>query len=155
MTQSADSLADIQVLRGLDSDDLQRIRETGQFLEVSGGYRLIDEGAVPQNLYLLIRGSLEVFKPDPADRSEGNRLATINPGDSCGEYGFVDRRPASASVKALEDSEVFEIRIDDFDALMREHRDIERVIYRNLLRTLVNRLRASNVVIDVLRSPQE
>lgn len=155
MTQSADSLADIQVLRGLDSDALQRIRETGQFLEVSRGYRLIEEGAVPQNLYLLVRGSLEVFKPDPADRSEGNRLATINPGDSCGEYGFVDRRPASASVKALEDSEVFEIRIDDFDTLMREHRDIERVIYRNLLKTLVNRLRASNVVIDVLRSPQE
>lgn len=155
MIQSADSLADIQVLRGLDSADLQRIRETGQFLEVPRGYRLIEEGAVPQSLILLIRGSLEVFMPDPADRSTGTRLATINPGDSCGEYGFIDRRPVSASVKALEDSEVFDIRIAELDALMGKHRDIERIISRNLLKTLVNRLRASNVVIDVLRSPPE
>jgi hypothetical protein len=32
---------------------------------------------------------------------------------------------------------------------------MERIIYRNLLTTLVNRLRASNVVIDMLRSPPE
>lgn len=155
MTQSADSLADIQVLRGLDDADLERIRRTGQFIEVSQGYRLIEEGAVPQSLILLIRGRLEVFMPDPAERSAGRRLATINPGDSCGEYGFIDRRPVSASVKALEDSQVFDIRIADLDALMDEHRDIERVISRNLLKTLVNRLRASNVVIDALRSPRE
>lgn len=155
MPQSADSLANIQLLRDLDSDDLERIRQTGQFLEIPAGYRLIEEGAVPQSLILLIRGSLEVFMPDPADRTEGTRLATINPGDSCGEYGFIDRRPVSASVKALEDSEVFDIRIADLDALMGKYPDIERIISRNLLKTLVNRLRASNVVIDVLRSPPE
>jgi len=32
---------------------------------------------------------------------------------------------------------------------------LERAVFRNLLRTLVNRLRASNVVIDMLRSPPE
>jgi len=148
-------LAQIQILRGLDDDQLQRIQQTGELLEVSAGQRLIEEGAVPQNLILLMSGRLEVYMPDPADRSHGRRLASINPGDSCGEYGFIDRRPTSASVKAVEDSEAFMIRNDDFDALLREQPDIERIIYRNLLNTLVNRLRASNVVIDVLRSPPE
>lgn len=148
-------LADVHLMRGVDDAALERVQEAGEILSVTAGQRIIEEGAVPQNLVLLITGRLEVFVPDPADRSRGNRLATINPGDSCGEYGFVDRRPASASVKAVEDSEVFVIANKDFDTLMRENHDLERVIYRNLLKTLVNRLRASNVVIDALRAPAE
>lgn len=38
---------------------------------------------------------------------------------------------------------------------MRGNHDLQRIIYRNLLGTLVNRLRASNVVIDMLRSPAD
>lgn len=146
-------LADVQLLRGVDDEALARVQDAGEIILVPAGRRIIEEGAVPQNLLLLITGQLVVFVPDPADRSHGNRLATINPGDSCGEYGFIDRRPASASVKAVEESEVFMIANREFDALMRENRELERVVYRNLLSTLVNRLRASNVVIDVLRSP--
>jgi len=155
VSQPDTRLADIQILRGLDHRDLERIQHTGEFLEMPAECRLIEEGAVPQSLFLLIDGKLEVFMPDPADRAHGKRMATINPGDSCGEYGFIDRRPASASVKAVVSSLVFEIRNDDFDALMRDHRELERAVFRNLLRTLVNRLRASNVVIDMLRSPPE
>jgi len=154
-TPAADDLAGIQILRGLDREDLRRIRDAGELLDVPAGYRLIEEGAVPHNLILLIRGRLEVYIPDPADRAQGKRLATINPGDSCGEYGFVDRRPTSASVKALENSAVFELHHDELNALMQQRRDLERVFHRNLLNTLVNRLRASNVVIDLLRSPPE
>jgi CRP-like cAMP-binding protein len=148
-------LADIQLLRGVEEESLKRVQEAGEIISVPAGERIIEEGAVPQNLVLLISGKLEVFVPDPADRSRGNRLATIIPGDSCGEYGFIDRRPASASVKAVENSEVFLIANTDFDALMRQNHELERNIYRNLLSTLVNRLRASNVVIDVLRAPRD
>lgn len=148
-------LADIQLLRDVDEEALKRVQEAGEIVSVPAGERIIEEGAVPQNLVLLITGKLEVFVPDPADRSRGNRLATIIPGDSCGEYGFIDKRPASASVKAVEDSEVFIIANKDFDALMRQNHELERNVYRNLLSTLVNRLRASNVVIDVLRAPRD
>lgn len=145
-------LSQAQLLRGLRDQYLTLIQDSGDIFQVAAGERIIEEGAVPQRLVLLLSGKLEVFVPDPADRSQGKRLATINPGDSCGEYGFIDRRPASASVKAVEDSEIFVIANGDFDALMHQHQEMERTIYRNLLLTLVNRLRASNVVIDLLRS---
>lgn len=145
-------LAEVQLFRGVDNESLRAILETGETLQIPTGSRLIEEGAVPNRLILLIFGKLEVFIPDPADRAQGKRLATINAGDSCGEYGFIDHRPASASVKAIEDSKIFVITNKDFDALMHDNRELERTIYRNLLRTLVNRLRASNVVIDLLRS---
>lgn len=145
-------LSQAQLLRGLRDQYLTLIQDSGDIFQVAAGERIIEEGAVPQRLVLLLSGKLEVFVPDPADRSQGKRLATINSGDSCGEYGFIDRRPASASVKAVEDSEIFVIANGDFDALMHQHQEMERTIYRNLLLTLVNRLRASNVVIDLLRS---
>lgn len=148
-------LADSHLFRGIDDATLAVIQETGEMLAVPAGERIIEEGAVPQRLVLLVTGKLEVFVPDPTDRLQGNRLATINPGDSCGEYGFIDRRPASASVKSVEDSEIFIISNEEFHALMRNNYELERLVYRNLLNTLVNRLRASNVVIDTLRSPRE
>lgn len=148
-------LTEMQLLRGVDHKALKELGEAGQVLDVPAGQRVIEEGAVPERLVLVLDGKLEVYVPDPADRSRGRRLASIKPGDSCGEYGLIDRRPASASVKAVEDSEIFSIGNEAFDALMRRDHDLERIIFRNLLRTLVNRLRASNVVIDMLRSPQD
>lgn len=148
-------LSESQLLRGAEARQLTIIEEAGQLLEAPAGQRVIEEGAVPDKLVLVISGRLEVYVPDPAQRSQGRRLASIKPGDSCGEYGFVDRRPASASVKAVQDSEIFVIAHDAFDTLMRKDPDLERIIYRNLLRTLVDRLRASNVVIDMLRTPPD
>lgn len=148
-------LTEMQLLRGVDHKALKELGEAGQVLDVPAGQRVIEEGAVPERLVLVLDGKLEVYVPDPADRSRGRRLASIKPGDSCGEYGFIDRRPASASVKAVEDSQIFVIANDVFNELMHANHDLERIIYRNLLGTLVSRLRASNVVIDVLRSPPE
>lgn len=148
-------LSEIQLFRGVEEQALAVVEEAGETLQIADGERIIEEGAVPQRLVVLLAGKLEVFVPDPADRSHGKRLATVNPGGSCGEYGFIDRRPASASVKAVEDSEIFVISNKDFDSLLQRNHELERFIYRNLLRTLVNRLRASNVVIDMLRTPTD
>lgn len=144
-------LNESRLLRGVSAEQLALIEDAGEIIQIEAGERIIQEGAVPQRLLLLLSGKLEVFVPDPADRARGKRLATLNPGDSCGEYGFIDRRPASASVKAIEDSEIFVIANDDFNALIHQNHELERSIYRNLLQTLVNRLRASNVLIDLLR----
>ena len=145
-------LKEVRLLRGISGEHLALVEDAGEVIQVEAGQRIIQEGAVPQRLLMLLSGKLEVFVPDPTDPSQGKRLATLNPGDSCGEYGFIDRRPASASVKAIEDSEIFVIPNSDFDTLMRQHHELERSIYRNLLQALVNRLRASNVLIDLLRS---
>ncbi|MDN5862253.1 MAG: cyclic nucleotide-binding domain-containing protein [Salinisphaera sp.] len=152
MDPQGHQLADAQLLRRVEPASLALIEGAGEILPVPAGQRLINEGEVPERLIVLLAGRLEVFAPDPADRSHGRRLATLNPGASCGEYGFIDRRPASASVKAVEDSDIFAISTRTFGALIEQHPEMERIVYRNLLSILVDRLRASNVVIDMLRS---
>ncbi|HSH40598.1 MAG TPA: cyclic nucleotide-binding domain-containing protein [Arenicellales bacterium] len=146
-------LSEAQLLRGVDDLSLELVGSAGEILAVPAGERVIEEGAVPQRLLVVLSGSLEVYVPDPADRSRGRRLATLKRGESCGEYGFIDRRPASAGVKAAADCELFSISNDAFNDLLHRSPELERIVYRNLLRTLVDRLRASNVVIDMLRTP--
>ena len=144
-------LADSYLFRGAPRSGIELIYDAGNLVKVSEGERVIEEGRVPQTLYVLLSGEMEVILPDPANRSAGRRMATLRVGDCFGEYGFIDRRPASATVKAVRASDVFMMPLDKFDRLIRSDAELERVLYRNLLMLLVDRLRASNVLIDMLR----
>lgn len=146
-----DRLADSYLFRGAPRSGLHMIYDSGKLIQVSEGERIIEEGRVPQKLYVLLSGEMEVILPDPANRSAGRRMATLRVGDCFGEYGFIDRRPASATVKARQDADVFMLPLEKFDRLIQADPALERIVYRNLLTLLVDRLRASNVLIDMLR----
>ena len=146
-----DRLADSYLLRGAPRSGVELIYDSGTLVKVSEGDRIIEEGRVPQKLYVLLSGEMEVILPDPANRSAGRRMATLRVGDCFGEYGFIDRRPASATVKAVHAADVFALPLEKFDSLIQSDPGLELVVYRNLLTLLVDRLRASNVLIDMLR----
>ena len=146
-----DRLADSYLFRGVPRSGIELVYDSGNLIQVSEGDRIIEEGRVPQKLYILLSGEMEVILPDPANRSAGRRMATLRVGDCFGEYGFIDRRPASATVKAVRAADVFALPLEKFDRLIQSDPGLERVVYRNLLTLLVDRLRASNVLIDMLR----
>jgi serine/threonine-protein kinase len=146
-----DRLADSYLFRGVPRSGIELVYDSGNLIQVSEGDRIIEEGRVPQKLYILLSGEMEVILPDPANRSAGRRMATLRVGDCFGEYGFIDRRPASATVKAVRAADVFVLPLENFDRLIKSDLGLERVVYRNLLTLLVDRLRASNVLIDMLR----
>jgi CRP-like cAMP-binding protein len=146
-----DRLADSYLFRGVPRSGIELVYDSGNLIQVSEGDRIIEEGRVPQKLYILLSGEMEVILPDPANRSAGRRMATLRVGDCFGEYGFIDRRPASATVKAVRAADVFALPLETFDRLIKSDLGLERVVYRNLLTLLVDRLRASNVLIDMLR----
>ena len=140
-----------QLFRDAPRVGIEAIVRAGNVISVAEGDRIIEEGRVPQLLCIVLRGEMEVLLPEPANRSAGKRLATLRSGDCFGEYGFIDRRPASATVKATRASEIFQVPIASFDSLIRTSVEFERAVYRNLLTVLVDRLRASNVLIDLIR----
>ena len=45
-------------------------------------------------------------------------LHVLQPGDMAGELGFIDGMPHSAGLRAITDSEVFNIHRKEFDALI-------------------------------------
>jgi CRP/FNR family cyclic AMP-dependent transcriptional regulator len=85
----------------LNDDDVEWMTATGRKRFIPGGETLIRQGVPVDALSILLEGRLAVLL-GPRERE----IARLNAGEIVGEMSFVDARPPSATVKALEDSTV-------------------------------------------------
>jgi CRP-like cAMP-binding protein len=89
----------------LNDDDVEWMLTAGVRRSVPAGGVVIEQGLAADALFILLEGKLAVWlRPR---RGPERQLATLNAGEIVGEMSFVDARPPSATVKALEDSTVF------------------------------------------------
>ena len=100
---------------------------------------LITEGRSNQNLYILLDGKLSVRLTS----AKAAPVTFITPGESVGELSLIDHQPASAYVVAETDSRI--LTMDE--EILWELVNTSHAIARNLLYTLVNRLRFGNTII--------
>jgi NTE family protein len=105
---------------------------------LSAGTVLVAEGEFPGNMYVLLSGSAEVVVSGPDGAGHVVHVAT--PGEPIGEMSLLTGRPASATVRTLEDSEVVLLRAEDLGALGQS----QPVVYRNLMAILATRLAGTN-----------
>jgi CRP-like cAMP-binding protein len=89
------------------------------FLEVEEGSQLIKEGDVAPALFALMSGSL--FVDRRGENSEVERLATLGPGDLCGEMSLLAGTGAVASVSAARKCLVLELPATSFRELIMTH----------------------------------
>ena len=102
---------------------------------------LINEGGTSHEMYWVLSGEFVITKSN-AD-GQNVIIGKVLPGELVGEMSFLDNLPRSASVKALEDSEVLKIPHKKFiDVLEGQPR-----WFRSLMQTLSQRLRHSNSMI--------
>ncbi len=109
---------------------------------------LIRQGDENDHLYLVLKGKLDVFQDiDGMNR----KVATLEAGDSLGEVSVFDPGPASATVCAATEAEVWLITRSSLDRL---HAASPKVAYRLLSRIttcLSKRLRQMNdKVVDLV-----
>ena len=104
------------------------------------GEVLLQEKSLGETAFIINQGRVEV-----TERVEDRdiHLAYLGAGDTCGEMSMVDDKPRSATVTALEDTEVSEM---DHDGLY-EALQTDPEIALGLLRALFERLREANVQI--------
>ncbi len=102
---------------------------------------VIREGDDNDHLYLVLKGKLEVLQDvDGFDK----RVALLEAGDSLGEVSVFDPGPASATVRAVNEAEVWLITCESLERL---HAASPKVAYRLLSRIttcLSKRLRLMN-----------
>ncbi len=127
----------------------QLLYEAGDIATVPAGTVIVNEGDKLHRLYILLSGRIEIFLPGGEHRLSDMALTQLGPGDCFGEYAFVDRQPASATIRASDDCEVYSIAHDTLQEFLDTHHSVASVIYKNLLRILVGRLRASNAELDL------
>src|SRR3972149_5317282 len=91
----------------LSEDLLEEMAEIGKTERCAAGATVFSEGDVPDRLYLILTGSVEVYKNLPNGQKAA--LATLGSGDFFGEMALIDGTPRSASVQALAPCEFFVI----------------------------------------------
>jgi CRP/FNR family cyclic AMP-dependent transcriptional regulator len=150
--QKSELLAGIDAFEGLGEEEFELLGAHFRHRTFRRGEELIREGETVRELSVVISGSVEVLLPEEGtevQRFTEVKLDTIGPGQYLGEYSVLDMRPASATAVALEEVEVLQIGAADLQTVLNRHCEIARCFYRNLTLILIDRLRRTNLELDL------
>jgi putative ABC transport system ATP-binding protein len=96
--------------------------------EFSAGAVIVRQGDVGDKFYLIYHGSMDVIIDDG---TPSRRLAaTLKEGDYFGEMALLGNAPRSATVVAREDSVVYSLGKDDFNAVVAASASFKEQLYR-------------------------
>lgn len=131
MNESAASIDDLErlpFLAGLDRDDLEAIRRTGDPVSFKAGDVLVERGDPGDAMYIVLSGIAEV--------DVGGRFHRIKKGDFLGEMAVMVGKKRMATVKAVEDVEALQISAEDFEALLLKRPRIALTIMKRMVERL-------------------
>lgn len=101
-------LGESSIFRELPKETMQIFMSYGKFQSFRAGEVLIEQGDRDQELFIVLRGRVEVV------RAGDMRLSVIGPAGFFGEMSLFENRPRSASVRALEDGLVLRVSNEGF-----------------------------------------
>jgi bacteriocin-type transport-associated protein len=127
------------ILGELSDSDIDWLANSGKRQQVATGEVLIEEGQAAPALYLVLDGHLGVF----VKALGGSQIARLGSGEIVGEMSFVDARPPSATVRALEPSLVLAVPRSAIQAKLTADTGFASHFYRALAVFLSDRLRST------------
>jgi signal transduction histidine kinase len=116
--------------------DVAQLCRSSRRVHAEPGDLVIEEGTPGDSLYVVLSGELEITKRD------GERqvvLATRKAGEAVGEMSLLEQTPRSASVRALQPSELLEISPEAFRTVLETNPSTAMTV----LRTVASRLRST------------
>ena len=123
----------------LDDSDLDWMIAHGLKKEIEPGSVLIHEGKPVNSMFIILNGVLAVS----TSRMSGREVARLMCGEVVGEMSFLDSRPPSASVRALEKCSVLAIPKERLAQKLEIDTAFAARFYRALGIFLSDRLRAT------------
>lgn len=117
----------------LPVEELAPLARAAEERSARAGETICAEGELGDELFVILHGRVEVFH-------EGQRLSELGPGEAFGELSVLDAEPRSATVKALEPTELLAIGSDEFYEVLREQGELAE----GIIRLLTTRLREAN-----------
>jgi CRP/FNR family transcriptional regulator, cyclic AMP receptor protein len=135
---AVDLLRRVPLFAQLAQDELDRFSQLAVARSFPSGTRVFHEGDQSDACYIVRNGCFRVTREHPDGRAI--TLANLGPGDIFGELAMLDGEVRSASVEALDDSELLALPGADVRSLLARHPEITV----KLVAALVGRLRAAN-----------
>lgn len=127
----------LAVLHGLTDADIDWMLDCGLEQEIAPGGLVVAEGTRPDAIFLVASGMLSVFLGSDGE----GRVAVLGPGQIVGEMSFLEDRPSSATVAALEYSSVICLPATLLRPKLDEDPGFAARLYRSIARLTSQRLR--------------
>jgi CRP-like cAMP-binding protein len=109
----AKSLERVPLFAGLSHREREQVARRADTVDLPAGRHLLDEGRLPHEFFVILDGEVEVTH-------EGQRVATLGPGDFFGEIALIEHTRRTASVVATSPTTLVVMSPHDFEAVRRE-----------------------------------
>lgn len=134
----------IPLLSGLSLRQARVFALLSKMEQVKPGMRLIQQGELARDVYVIVEGTLEVSIEKGGERKI---LSTMGRGGVIGEAGYFGQR-RTASVDALTPSRVLRFDSQDLERLRVRYPKIAAIIYRNLNRVQAERIARTTAMLQ-------
>ncbi|GMR25398.1 MAG: Crp/Fnr family transcriptional regulator [Ignavibacteria bacterium] len=139
-------LSSVPIFSDLSSNTLQKVSDLGSVKSYPKNSVIFSEEEDGSALFVIISGKVKVCRTSKEDVSKEVIFSILNPSDFFGEMALLDGLNRSASVIAMEDSQLFLIQRSDFLELLSNYPEVSIA----LLQELTQRLRASSMKVKAL-----
>jgi CRP-like cAMP-binding protein len=130
----------LHIMGILSDHDIEWLLSHGKTSFAKTGSVVIQEGEPINALFILLDGKLSIR----ASALQNQEIASLYPGEILGEISYIDRRPPSASVAAVQDSQLFIVQADVLWLKLERDDGFAARFYRSLATLLVDRLRMTS-----------
>ncbi|MFF3159647.1 cyclic nucleotide-binding domain-containing protein [Streptomyces sp. NPDC057910] len=133
--ERAEQLRVVQLFSDFTDDERYEAAKIVAERWVDAGTVVAHEGERGQEMFILLKGSIEVLKTLPGGKPR--LLHVAEPGETLGEFTLLADIPRSADLKAATDSVVLVVRADAFLGWLESQPGFSRRILAQLARTVV------------------
>ena len=121
----AQTLAGVSFFQGFTHEQLLRVAQLGEEVQVDTGIVLIDQGRVGQECYVILDGEVDVYM-------SGEHVNTVGAGNMVGEMALVEHRPRNATVIAGSPLQLVGFDTKAFKTLLAEMPEVNRRVIETL-----------------------
>ena len=118
----------LTLLNEFDQDHVDWIFDTGLPQVFVPGTPIIREGVEPEALYIIMEGLVGIFVASMGDMC----IARLGPGELLGDISFLENIPASASVIAIENTNVLVIQRKELESKLTEDPEFSARLFKAL-----------------------
>lgn len=143
---------EISVFADLTEEEIRKIIGIMKEIKFPEGSTVIQEGDTGDSMYIILDGSVDVSKTlamkvgGEGFEEKEKILTRLRAGDRVvfGEVGLLEENIRTASVIAITDCILYEIKKDDFEKLASENPRMGLKVVRNIARLVCTRLRKAD-----------
>ena len=130
----------LYILGDLSDSDIEWIAGVGKKVQFAKGNNLFQEGSEVPAFSIVLAGKCDVI-------IGGNEIGEIGQGDIIGEIALIDPRPASATIRASQETITLNIAIKTLREKLDRDDGFSLRLHRAIASFLANRLRNTNLYI--------